>query len=39
LKPTEVAFTVTDFLEKYFPKMMEYKFTKIVEEDFDKVAA
>mgnify|MGYP004003325983 CR=1 FL=1 len=38
LKPTEIAFTVTDFLEKYFNKMMEYKFTKDVEGDFDKVA-
>ncbi len=39
LKPTDVAFTVTDFLEKYFTKMMEYKFTKDVEEDFDKIAS
>jgi DNA topoisomerase I len=38
LKPTETAFTVTEFLEKYFPEMMEYKFTKKVEEDFDKIA-
>ncbi|MCP4523922.1 MAG: type I DNA topoisomerase [Candidatus Gracilibacteria bacterium] len=38
LSPTDVAFTVTDFLEKYFSKMMEYKFTKNVEEDFDKIA-
>lgn len=38
LAPTEIAFTVTDFLEKYFTKMMEYKFTKDVEEDFDKIA-
>jgi len=38
LKPTEIAFTVTDFLEEYFKKMMEYKFTKNVESDFDKVA-
>ncbi len=38
LWPTEIAFTVTDFLEKYFSKMMEYKFTKDVEEDFDKIA-
>ncbi len=38
LKPTEVAFTVTDFLIKYFEKMMDYKFTSLVEEDFDKVA-
>lgn len=29
---------VTDFLEKYFEQMMEYKFTKSVEEDFDKIA-
>ncbi|MCD5380666.1 type I DNA topoisomerase [Candidatus Gracilibacteria bacterium] len=38
LGPTETAFIVTDFLEKYFPKMMEYKFTKAVEEEFDKIA-
>lgn len=38
LKPTEVAFTVTDFLEEYFKEMMQYKFTKDVEADFDKVA-
>ncbi len=38
LWPTEIAFTVTDFLQKYFSEMMEYKFTKDVEEDFDKIA-
>ncbi|MFC1797680.1 hypothetical protein ACFLY2_00325 [Patescibacteria group bacterium] len=38
LKPTKVAFTVTDFLEEYFKEMMQYKFTKDVEADFDKVA-
>ena len=38
LHPTETAFTVTDFLELYFGQMMEYKFTKSVEEDFDKIA-
>ncbi len=38
LAPTEIAFTVTDFLEKYFNQMMEYKFTSKVEEDFDKIA-
>jgi len=37
LSPTEIAFTVTDFLEKYFEKMMKYEFTKNVEEDFDKI--
>lgn len=38
LIPTEIAFTVNDYLEKYFTKMMDYKFTSIVEEDFDKIA-
>jgi len=38
LQPTHVAFTVTDFLEEYFNQMMEYKFTKSVEEDFDTIA-
>ena len=32
-----MAFTVTEFIEKYFSKMMQYKFTKDVEADFDKV--
>ncbi len=38
LHPTETAFTVTDFLQLYFAQMMEYKFTKSVEEDFDTIA-
>ncbi len=38
LHPTETAFTVTDFLSEYFSQMMEYKFTREVEEDFDKIA-
>lgn len=38
LIPTETAFTVNDFLEEYFNVMMNYKFTKNVEEDFDKIA-
>ena len=38
LFPTDTAFTVTDFLEKYFSKMMEYKFTRKVEENFDEIA-
>jgi len=37
--PTDTAFTVTEFLEQYFEKMMDYKFTSIVEADFDKIAA
>lgn len=38
LAPTPTAFTVTDFLQEYFSQMMEYKFTKSVEEDFDTIA-
>ena len=39
LSPTETAFIVTDFLDKYFPKLMEYKFTKDVEEKFDEISS
>ncbi len=39
LCPTETAFIVTDFLEKYFPKMMHYEFTKEVEEKFDEISS
>lgn len=39
LSPTEIAFIVNDFLEKYFTEMMDYKFTSKVEEDFDKIAS
>ncbi len=38
LSPTEIAFVVTEFLEQYFSTMMQYKFTKEVEEDFDKIS-
>ncbi len=38
LAPTETAFVVTEFLEKYFPEMMEYKFTAKVEWWFDEIA-
>lgn len=38
LHPTETAFTVTDFLQEYFTQMMEYSFTKSVEEEFDTIA-
>jgi len=39
LKPTEIAPVVTDFLEEYFKNMMQYDFTRSIEEDFDKIAA
>jgi DNA topoisomerase-1 len=29
---------VNDFLEEYFKEMMDYKFTKNVEEEFDEIA-
>jgi DNA topoisomerase-1 len=29
---------VNDFLQEYFKEMMDYKFTRDVEEDFDKIA-
>lgn len=38
LKPTEIAFTVNDFLQEYFNQMMDYKFTSKVEEEFDEIA-
>jgi len=38
LAPTDIAFTVNDFLQEYFTEMMDYKFTRDVEEDFDKIA-
>lgn len=38
LSPTDIAFTVNDFLQEFFQEMMDYKFTKNVEEEFDKVA-
>ena len=38
LKPTEIAFMVTDFLEKQFWEMMDYKFTAKMEENLDKIA-
>lgn len=38
LSPTDIAFSVNDFLEEYFKEMMDYKFTRNVEEEFDEVA-
>lgn len=38
LAPTDIAFTVNDFLEANFSEMMDYKFTAKVEEEFDLVA-
>ena len=38
LKPTEIAFLVTGFLEKQFWEMIDYKFTAKMEENLDKIA-
>ncbi|MFV0481067.1 MAG: type I DNA topoisomerase [Campylobacteraceae bacterium] len=36
--PTEIAFTVTELLEKNFPEIVDSNFTSLMEEDLDKVA-
>lgn len=38
LIPTDIAFVVTDFLEKEFTNFMQYKFTALVEEEFDQIS-
>lgn len=39
LHPTDIAFSVTTFLNEYFNQMMDYKFTSKVEANFDKIAS
>jgi DNA topoisomerase-1 len=38
LKPTDTGNVVTDFLVKYFPDIVDYKFTAEMEEDLDLIA-
>ena len=38
LLPTPLAELTTDFLVEYFPRIVDYKFTAQVEEDFDRIA-
>lgn len=38
LKPTEIAFGVNDFLEKYFEQLMNYEFTAKMEDELDDIA-
>ncbi len=38
IHPTEVAFTVTEMLEKHFPEIVDSNFTANMEEMLDKVA-
>ncbi len=39
LFPTSVGMLVTDFLVKHFPAIVDYDFTKKVEEEFDDIEA
>ena len=38
LVPTDIAFVVTDYLEKEFTNFMQYDFTARVEEEFDEIS-
>ncbi len=38
LFPTDIAILVTDFLMKYFPKILDYQFTAKVEDELDDIA-
>ena len=38
LKPTDIAFVVTDYLEAQFRDFMQYNFTASVETEFDEIA-
>lgn len=38
LFPTDLGLVVTDFLNQYFERVMDYSFTANIEEEFDKIA-
>ena len=38
LLPQEIGMIVTDYLVKFFPQILDYRFTANVEEDFDRIA-
>ncbi len=38
LIPTDIAYLVNDFLMKYFPNILDYKFTAKVEDELDEIA-
>lgn len=38
LYPTDIGMLVTDFLDKYFPEIMDYRFTADIEQVFDEIA-
>lgn len=38
LFPTDTGIVVNDFLNEYFPKILDYNFTATIEKEFDEVA-
>lgn len=38
LFPTDIGMLVTDYLEQYFPDILDYNFTARVEKEFDEIA-
>ena len=38
LIPTDIGMVVNDFLQEYFPAIMDYNFTAKIEEEFDEIA-
>lgn len=38
LVPTDIGMVVNDFLQEYFPAIMDYNFTAKIEEEFDEIA-
>jgi DNA topoisomerase-1 len=38
LFPTDIGMLVTDFLTQYFDKVVDFKFTAKIEEEFDKIS-
>jgi DNA topoisomerase-1 len=38
LFPTDIGMLVTDFLKQHFEKVIDYKFTATMEEDFDQIS-
>ena len=38
LFPTDIGILVTDFLTQYFDKVVDFKFTAKIEEEFDKIS-
>ena len=38
LRPTDIGIVVNDFLNEYFPDIMDYNFTAKVEKEFDDIA-